>query len=97
MPIAVLLGMLAGLQEGHALDRIISLFSLVTTSVPEFAMGVFLILLLAFWLQLLPGAAVFKNDIAPYQDPKLLVLPVLTLTMSEVKYVPHDARQHDRG
>lgn len=92
MPIALLLGMLAGLQEGRPLDRIISLVSLTTTSVPEFAMGVFLILLLAFWLKLLPGAAVFKNDIAPYQDPKLLILPVLTLTMSELGYVARMTR-----
>jgi peptide/nickel transport system permease protein len=92
MPIALLLGLLAGLQEGRPLDRVISLFSLITTSVPEFAMGVFLILLLAFWLKLLPGAAVYKNDIAPYQDPKLLILPVLTLTMSELGYVSRMTR-----
>ena len=92
MPIALLLGLLAGLQEGRPLDRAISLFSLLTTSVPEFAMGVFLILLLAFWLQLLPGAAVYKSDIAPYQDPKLLILPVLTLTMSELGYVARMTR-----
>jgi peptide/nickel transport system permease protein len=92
MPIALLLGLLAGLQEGRPLDRAISLLSLLTTSVPEFAMGVFLILLLAFWLQLLPGAAVYKSDIAPYQDPKLLILPVLTLTMSELGYVARMTR-----
>jgi peptide/nickel transport system permease protein len=92
MPIALLLGMLAGLQEGRPLDRAISLFGLITTSVPEFAMGVFLILLLAFWLKWLPGAAVYKSDIAPYQDPKLLILPVLTLTMSELGYVSRMTR-----
>jgi len=92
MPIALALGMLAGLQEGRFLDRTISLFGLVTTSVPEFAMGVFLILALAFWLKLLPGATVFKSDIAPYQDPKLLVLPILTLTLVEVGYVTRMTR-----
>jgi peptide/nickel transport system permease protein len=92
MPIALVLGMLAGLQEGRFLDRTISLFGLVTTSVPEFAMGVFLILVLAFWLKLLPGATVFASDIAPYQDPKLLVLPILTLTLVEVGYVTRMTR-----
>ena len=92
MPIALLLGLLAGLKDGRPLDRSISLFGLITTSVPEFAIGVFLILLLAFWLKWLPGAAVYKSDIAPYQDPKLLILPVLTLTMSELGYVSRMTR-----
>jgi len=92
MPIALLLGILAGLREGSLLDRTISLFSLVTTSVPEFASGVFLILVFAFWLKVLPGAAVFVTDIAPWQDPKLLILPVLTLTLVEVGYVARMTR-----
>ncbi len=92
MPIALVLGLLAGLREGSPLDRLISLFSLVTTSVPEFASGVFLILIFAFWLKILPGAAVFTSDIAPLRDPKLLVLPVLTLTLVEVGYVARMTR-----
>ncbi|HET90243.1 MAG TPA: ABC transporter permease [Chloroflexi bacterium] len=92
MPIALLLGLLAGLREGSPLDRSVSLFSLITTSVPEFASGVFLILIFAFWLELLPGAAVFVDDIAPWQDPKLLVLPVLTLTLVEIGYVARMTR-----
>jgi len=92
IPVALMLGLLAGLQEGRPADRIISFLSLLTTSIPEFAMGVFLILVFAFWLQLLPGAAVYKSDIAPYQDLKLLILPVLTLTMSELGYVARMTR-----
>ncbi|MGB9593815.1 MAG: ABC transporter permease, partial [Anaerolineae bacterium] len=92
MPIALLLGILAGLKEGRALDRTISLFSLITTSVPEFASGVFLILLFAFWLKVLPGAAVFVSDVAPFMQPKLLILPVLTLTLVEVGYVTRMTR-----
>jgi peptide/nickel transport system permease protein len=92
MPIALVLGLLAGLREGGPVDRVISLLSLITTSVPEFASGVFLILVFAFWLKLLPGAAVFVNDVAPWQEPKLLILPVLTLTLVEVGYVARMTR-----
>ncbi len=92
MPIALLLGILAGLKEGRALDRGISLFSLFTTSIPEFASGVFLILVFAFWLKILPGAAVFTSDAAPWKEPKLIVLPVLTLTLVEVGYVTRMTR-----
>lgn len=92
MPIALFLGILAGLQEGSRLDRGISIFSLVTTSVPEFASGVFLILVFAFWLKILPGAAVFTSDTAPWREPRLLILPVLTLTLVEIGYVARMTR-----
>jgi len=92
MPIALFLGIMAGLREGRPVDRTISLFGLVTTSVPEFASGVFLILVFAFWLKILPGAAVYKSDIAPWQDPKLLILPVLTLTLVEIGYIARITR-----
>ncbi len=92
MPIALLLGILAGLKEGRPADRGISLFSLITTSIPEFASGVFLILVFAFWLKILPGAAVFTDDSAPWRRPDLLVLPVLTLTLVEVGYVARMTR-----
>jgi peptide/nickel transport system permease protein len=92
MPIALLLGLLAGLREGGFVDRLISLFSLVTTSIPEFASGVFLILIFAFWLKVLPGAAIFPTDTAPWQNLKLLILPVATLTLVEVGYVARMTR-----
>jgi peptide/nickel transport system permease protein len=92
MPIALFLGIWAGLKEGRPADRTISLFGLITTSVPEFASGVFLILVFAFWLKILPGAAVYKSDIAPWQDPKLLILPVLTLTLVEIGYIARITR-----
>lgn len=92
MPIALVLGILAGLREGSFLDRFISLFSLITTSVPEFASGVFLILVFSFWLKILPGATVFVDDSAPLQNWQMLVLPVLTLTLVEVGYVTRMTR-----
>jgi peptide/nickel transport system permease protein len=92
MPIALVLGILAGLKEGKWLDRTISIFGLVTTSIPEFASGVFLILIFAFSLKWLPGATVFAGDVAPWRQPELLVLPVLTLTLVEVGYVARITR-----
>src|SRR6266496_1549085 len=45
MPLALALGLLAGLNEGKLLDRILSIASLIATATPEFASGVFLILI----------------------------------------------------
>lgn len=87
MPIAIFLGVIAGLNEGKPLDRIISVGGLVTAASPDFATGILLILIFALWLGWLPGAAVFLSDSALLENPKLLVLPVLTASLVEIGYV----------
>ncbi len=86
-PIAILLGLIAGLNEGKPIDRIISLGGLVTGASPDFATGILLIMIFALWLKLLPGASVFLSDNAVLKDPRLLVLPVLTASLVEIGYV----------
>ena len=86
MPLALLLGMLAGLKEGSLRDRLLSIGGMVFTVTPEFATGIFLILIVAVWLGLVPGATVFGEK-APWERPDMLVLPVLTLTLIELGYV----------
>jgi peptide/nickel transport system permease protein len=86
MPLALALGLLAGLREGGPLDRVLSIGGMMFSVTPEFATGIFLILIFAFWLELVPGATVFGED-APWTRPDMLVLPVLTLTLIELGYV----------
>jgi peptide/nickel transport system permease protein len=86
MPLALLLGMFAGLKEGSLRDRILSVGGMMFTVTPEFATGIFLILIVAVWLGLVPGATVFGEK-APWQRPDMLILPVLTLTLIELGYV----------
>jgi len=87
MPLALVLGLIAGLNEGKPIDRVLSVAGLITTSTPEFATGIFLILILATWLKLVPGATVFVSERAIFENPKMLILPVLTLTLIELGYV----------
>jgi peptide/nickel transport system permease protein len=87
MPLALVLGIIAGLNEGRWLDRALSLGGLVTTATPEFVSGTLLVLLLSQWLGLLPGAVVVNDQNALLANPKMLVLPVLTLTLVELGYV----------
>jgi len=86
MPVALILGLIAGLNEGKALDRILSVGGMMFSVTPEFATGIFLILIFAFWLDLVPGATVFGEK-APWERPEMLILPVLTLTLIELGYV----------
>jgi peptide/nickel transport system permease protein len=87
MPISLVLGLIAGLNEGKLIDRVLSVGSLVATATPEFASGIFLILIFSMWLGLFPGAVVVTGNNSVFSNPKMLVLPVLTLTLVELGYV----------
>jgi peptide/nickel transport system permease protein len=86
MPLALVLGILAGLREGTLRDRFLSISGMMFSVVPQFATGIFLVLIFAHWLKLVPGATVFGEK-APWERPDMLILPVLTLTLIELGYV----------
>ena len=86
MPLALFLGMLAGLKEGSVRDRVLSVGGMMFSVIPEFATGIFLILIVAVWWGLVPGATVFGEK-APWERLDMLILPVLTLTLIELGYV----------
>lgn len=92
MPLALVLGILAGINEGRPIDRIISVTSLGATATPEFVTGIFLILIFGIWLKVLPAVSVFLTPNAIFEDPRLLILPVLTLTAVELGYVTRMTR-----
>ena len=86
MPLALFLGIIAGLKEGTLRDRALSVGGMMFSVTPEFATGIFLILIVSVWLELLPGATVFGEK-APWERLDMLILPVLTLTLIELGYV----------
>ncbi len=92
MPLALFLGILAGVNEGKPLDRVISVLSMGATATPQFVTGIFLILILGIWLKVFPAVSVFLSSDAIFRDPKLLALPVLTLTAAELGYVARMTR-----
>ncbi|QBI55620.1 ABC transporter permease [Streptomonospora litoralis] len=81
-PIAVLLGAFSALRRDRAADHATSLASLVVAAVPEFAVGILLILAFATGaLHVLP--AVFAGSAGSVlADPVQLVLPVATLVIA---------------
>jgi peptide/nickel transport system permease protein len=92
MPLALFLGIVAGVREGRPLDRAISVTGLALTATPEFVTGMALILLFGVWLKVLPAVSVFLSDTAIWDNPAILVLPVLTLTAVELGYVARMTR-----
>lgn len=80
--ISLILGVLAGVNEGGLRDRVISVVSVITTSFPEFASGTFLVAIFVFWLDWLPGSSSFTNGFSV----KELVLPVTVLVIFNFGY-----------
>ncbi len=88
VPVSLVLGILSGMREGSKLDRTISVVSILTTSVPEFASTVFFSGLFVFSLQWLPGTSSMFDGF----DWKQLVLPVLVLLVYDFGYVTRMTR-----
>ena len=61
VPLGLVMGVIAGMREGSFVDRLVSVFAIVTTSIPEFASAVFLTSLFVFWLGWLPGVSTMAD------------------------------------
>jgi peptide/nickel transport system permease protein len=83
---SIVFGIAAGMREGSKLDRTISVASIVTTSVPEFASGVFLASIFVIWLGLLPGTSPLDSG-GEWSIASQLVLPVAVMVLYDLGYV----------
>jgi len=83
VPLGIVLGVMAGVAEGSWRDRVVTLFSVLTTSVPEFASAVFLSVIFVFTLKWLPGTS---SMVGGFQWSQI-VLPVAVLVLYAFGYV----------
>jgi peptide/nickel transport system permease protein len=88
IPISLGLGVLAGMREGSKLDRSVTVFSVITTSIPEIATAIILTVVLALGLGWLPAKSAMNQGF----DGWKLVLPVLTLVIYDFGYVARMTR-----
>lgn len=88
IPIALTMGIIAGMKEGSFRDRAISVAAVATTSIPEFASATFLTAIFVFWLGWLPGTSSMTSGFEWQQ----LVLPVGVLLLYDVGYVARMTR-----
>jgi len=87
IPTGLLLGSIAGINEGKLIDRILSVMGSIFVSVPAFAGGIFMIVIFAIGLELLPGASVPNPDDTLGEILIKLALPIFTLALDEVGYL----------
>ncbi len=88
IPLSLTLGVIAGMRETSLTDRVVSVGSVLTTSVPEFATAVFLSAIFVFLLGWLPGTSAMINGF----DPVQLILPVAVLVIYDFGYVTRMTR-----
>lgn len=86
VPLSILLGVVSGMREASKLDRTISVASIVTTSVPEFASGAFLAFIFVVWLGVLPGTSTLDTA-GGWPLASQLVLPVMVMVLYDLGYV----------
>ncbi|HTH07687.1 MAG TPA: ABC transporter permease [Ilumatobacteraceae bacterium] len=93
IPIAIFIGAMAARKRDGAFDNTTSFASLALAAVPEFVIGVLLIVLLStnVWHQF-PATVRIRPGEQPWDHPDSLILPVLTLTLAVVPYVSRTMR-----
>ncbi len=87
VPLAILAGVIAGLNQDRWIDAVISIGSLSVVGLPEFVTGLVLIEVLAFKFKLFPANASIRVDASFFEALPMLILPALTATMVLFAYI----------
>ncbi len=87
LPVALALGVWAGIRRDRAADHVISGISLGFIALPEFVTGTLLIASIAVSLKLLPPTSIIESGQSPLTSPRIIVLPVLTLCITAAAYI----------
>lgn len=89
LPVAVVVGLWAGMRPGSRSDRTVSTAAVAIEAVPTFVVGVVLIAVVALGWRLLPAVSLVPVGTSPLARPAVLVLPVVCLVAA---LAPHPVR-----
>jgi len=87
IPLAMVLGVIAGRRPGSVVDNVVSSSSLAMIAAPEFILGTLLIYFFAVRLNLFPAVSLLPFGGTALSDPAILVLPVATLVIVGSAYI----------
>ncbi|MDJ0613220.1 MAG: ABC transporter permease [Rhizobiaceae bacterium] len=92
VPVALILGIFAGMKEGSKTDRSVSTFSILSSATPEYVSGVVLIAIFASsavglkWVKGSAAQAMTAPDLSNF------TLPVLTIALFNIGYIARMTR-----
>ncbi len=92
VPMALVIGVLAGMREGSKLDRTLSSFSIASTATPEYVSGVIFIAVFASsigGLKWFKGSATSAMDNLTWEN---FTLPVVTMSLYGMGYIARMTR-----
>jgi peptide/nickel transport system permease protein len=84
VPIAILLGLITAVKRGGIFDRVINIVALAFVSLPEYFLGLLLILFLSIRFNLLPSLADTYEGMTFLEWVQATALPALTLVLVTV-------------
>lgn len=92
------LGVIAGMNEGSMIDRVIKLYSFVLASTPAFWIGILFLIIFSVWLGIFPiGLAtpvgMLAEEVTLFERMKHIILPALTLSVIGVANITLHTRQ----
>jgi len=92
LPLALALGVVAGLTRDRLPDLLVSTLALIGQSLPEFVVGSLLILIFAVQLAIFPAVTLVNADAPLAEIVPSMVLPVATLVIVMVAYIQRMVR-----
>jgi peptide/nickel transport system permease protein len=88
VPLALVLGTWAAVRRDRAADHVISTTTLVLAAVPEFVIGILLVLLLATSVfHAMPAVSLMAPGDRPWAHLDVVALPALTLILAATPYI----------
>ena len=81
VPIAVLLGIIAGLWRDRPVDLWVSTTAILAMTIPEFVSATMLILIFSIWLGWLPGIVTTPPNAPLFEFLSDIILPIVTLAL----------------
>lgn len=82
IPLSLVLGALAGVRRGKAVDHVISGLTLGAVAIPDFVTGTLLAAAFAVSLKWFPAVSLVPSGRSPLDAPNILILPIMTLLIS---------------
>ncbi|MCL4803342.1 MAG: ABC transporter permease [Anaerolineae bacterium] len=92
VPLSIILGIIAGLNEDKLADNTISIGALTVVGLPEFVTGLVLIQIFSRWLGWLPANSSIAPDATFAEKLPMLILPAMTATMVLLAYISRMTR-----
>jgi peptide/nickel transport system permease protein len=92
IPVAILAGLVAGRRRDRPSDRAIVLFGLTFSSIPEFVIGTFLVVVLGVSLHALPVLATPPPNASILELARFLLMPALAMAIVYFGYIARMTR-----